>query len=118
MDYMPKIDDVITINLPDELTRGRIDRLVSKTLAIAELMNFTTGKTHGYRKGSMVPVRFARGSMGLPGWTVVSEEELQRDAKPEEVPPEKHEVRSMTHADIFGPAERKSKAKSNAAEAR
>lgn len=56
--------------------------------------------------------------MGLTGWTAIDEEELQRGAKPEEVIPEENDVRQMTHADIFGPAERKAKAKPDAAQAR
>lgn len=120
MSYTPQIDDTITVNLPDEMTRARIVKLVSKTLGIAELLSFTTSKSHSYRKGSMIPVRFGRGPMGLMGWTAVNEAELEAGAKPEEVPPEVNEVRAMTHADIFGPAERTGgkKGKSHAAEAR
>lgn len=114
--YEPKTGDVITINLPDEVTRATIIRMVSATAAIAELMNFTTAsKSHNYKKGDLVPCKFGRTITGLKGWTVVSENELQASAKPEEVKPDPIVVREATHADIFGKTERKSKGKTSAA---
>lgn len=115
MAYAPQIDDTITLELPDERTRARIVRLVSKSAAIAELLSFTTaGKSHNYKKGDMVPCCFRRTPSGLMGWVAINEKELEASKKPEEVPPEPELIREATHADIFGKAERKSKGKAHA----
>ncbi len=116
--YMPQVDDVITVELPDERTRAKIVRLVSATAAIAELQSFTTAsKSHNYRKGDLVPCKFGKTPSGLSGWVAVSEAELKKAERPEEVPPEPVIIREATHADIFGQVERKSKGKANAVSA-
>jgi len=115
MGYQPRIDDVITLQLPDEMTRARIERLYSKTPGLARLEHYTTNsKSHSYRKGDLVPCRYGRAKMGLNGWTAISEKELEDAAVPEEVPHESS-GREMTYGDIFGVPERKAKASNDAA---
>lgn len=75
--YVPKIGETITINLPDELTRGTIERVISDDAVIATLQHFTTARTsHNYRKGDLVPCRFEKLGMGIPGWRAVSDREM------------------------------------------
>lgn len=108
--YEPKVGDVITVELPDERTRATIERLVSDSAAIVRLNHFVTAtKSHNYRKGDLVPVRYGLLDMGLTGWHSVSERELAEATPPEpeaepviaaaeipEVPP----MREMTAGDL------------------
>lgn len=76
--YEPKEGDTITISLPDEITRGQIERVISDEAVIAKLLTFTmaVGKSHQYRKGDLVPCRFTRLGMGNMGWEAVSQREM------------------------------------------
>lgn len=80
--YVPKVGDTITIELPDERTRGTIERVISDVAAIARLQTFTTGvgKSHNYRKDDLVPCRFERLGMNVAGWRAVSEREMDEAA--------------------------------------
>lgn len=82
--YEPKVGDIITVLLPDERTRATIEKLISNTAAIVQLNHFVTAtKSHNYRKGDLVPVRYGTQDMGLPGWTAVSDKELAAATLPE-----------------------------------
>ncbi|HEY1806006.1 MAG TPA: hypothetical protein VGG45_16150 [Terracidiphilus sp.] len=105
-DYQPKIDDIITVELPDERTRGKIVKVVSPQMVIAQLEHFTTGsKSHPYKKGDFIPCRYQVGQpMNLKGWYAVPQSEL--DAAEEAPEPEPDApVREATAEDIFGKAE-------------
>lgn len=79
--YIPKVGDTITIELPDERTRGTIEKVISDTAVIARLQHFTTAKlSHNYRKDDLVPCKFERLSMNVPGWRAVSEREMDEAA--------------------------------------
>lgn len=74
--YVPKVGDVITLELPDERTRATIERVVSHDAAIAKLNTFTTSKSHSYRKGDLVACRFEVLGMNVRGWRAMSDREL------------------------------------------
>lgn len=79
--YIPKVGDTITIELPDERTRGTIEKVISDTAVIAQLQHFTTAKlSHNYRKDDLVPCRFGKLSMNMSGWRAVSEREMEEAA--------------------------------------
>lgn len=88
--YEPKVGDIITIELPDERTRGQIERVISDDAVIAKLMVFTTGRDHQYRKGDLIPCRFDGLSMNAQGWRVVSQREMdEAEAAREAAKPKK-----------------------------
>jgi hypothetical protein len=76
--YQPKVGDAITIALPDEVTRGVIERVISEEAVIASLSTYLTGagKSHQYRKGDLVPCRFDNVGMNQRGWRAVSQREM------------------------------------------
>lgn len=74
--YEPKIGDTITVELPDERTRAVIEKVISDEAAIAKLLSYTTSKSHSYKKGDLVACRFENLSMGITGWRVMSQREL------------------------------------------
>lgn len=75
--YVPKVSDTITVQLPDEATRAKIERVISDVAVIASLSTFTTARhSHSYRKGDLVPCRFETLGMGVPGWRAMSEREM------------------------------------------
>lgn len=80
--YEPKVGDAITISVPDEVTRGVIERVISPDAVIASLSTFLTGsgKSHQYRKGDLVPCRFDEIGMNQRGWKAVSQRELDEAA--------------------------------------
>lgn len=79
--YEPKVGDTITVQLPDEFTRAEIERVISDEAVIAKLKTFTTARaSHQYRKDDLVPCRFERLSMGVPGWRAISEREMDEAA--------------------------------------
>src|ERR1700685_3225747 len=92
--YEPKVGDIVTVDLPDERTRATIEKLISETAAIRRLNHSVTAtKSHNYRKGDLVPVRYMVLDMGLWGWRSVSEKELaeakptpEPEAEPEDLP--------------------------------
>lgn len=80
--YEPKIGDTITIQLPDEFTRGEIERVISDLAVIAKLKTFTTARaSHNYRKDDLVPCRFEKLSMNNSGWRAISEREMEEAAE-------------------------------------
>lgn len=83
-DWTPDVGNEITINLPDEVTRGTVERIISHSRLIAKIAHFTTNnKSHPYKKGDFVAAEYRRGSMGLPGWYEISQEDLDQAAAPE-----------------------------------
>lgn len=75
--YEPKVGDTITVELPDERTRAEVIKVISDTAVLARLATFTTAKgSHNYRKDDVIPCRFQKLGMGVPGWRVVSEREM------------------------------------------
>lgn len=74
--YNPKIGDHITLALPDELTRAEIIKIVTPETCLAKIIQYTTSKTHHYRKDEVVPCRFEVLSMNQRGWRAVSTREL------------------------------------------
>ena len=74
--YEPKVGDTITVEIPDERTRAVIERLISDEAAIAKLLSYTTSKSHTYKKGDLVACRFERLGMGISGWRVMSQREM------------------------------------------
>lgn len=73
--YQPKEGDTITIELPDERTRGTIVKVVSDETVVAKLIQYLTSRGT-YRKDDLVPCRFERLGMNVPGWRAVSQREL------------------------------------------
>lgn len=79
--YEPKPGDIITIELPDERTRGTVQKVISDTAVIAKLDHYTTGKgSHSYKKGDLVACKFEMLGMTVPGWRVVPQHELDESA--------------------------------------
>jgi hypothetical protein len=79
-EYEPKEDDLITVDLPDERTRGRIVSVISNRSVIARIEQFTTGgKSHNYKRNDLVACRFERDPrMNLNVWRAIPEGELER----------------------------------------
>lgn len=83
--FEPKVGDQITIDLPDERTRGEIVKVVSTTAVIAKLLTFlTASRSHSYRKGDIVPCLYAQVGMNQNGWRAVSEREMEAAARAQE----------------------------------
>lgn len=74
--YEPKVGDAITVELPDERTRAEVIKVISDTAVIAKLSTYTTSKSHNYRKGDLVPLRFQTLDMNIPGWRAVTQHEM------------------------------------------
>lgn len=88
--YQPQVDDVITVEIPDERTRAVIRQVVSPTTCLAEITQYTTSRSHNFKKGEIVPCRFEPLGFGVPGWRAVSQRELDAatvavEKKPEPV---------------------------------
>ena len=70
--FDPREGELITLNLPDEVTRAKIVKVVSPTKIAAEIAQYTTGnKSHSYKKGDFVAAEFKMGAMNLRGWYVI-----------------------------------------------
>lgn len=89
--YEPKVGDTITVDLPNERTRARIEKVISDTAVIAKITQFTTGRTsHNYNKDDLIACVYETLSMNSPGWRVMSERELaEAEAAAEPPPPKK-----------------------------
>lgn len=74
--YDPKVGETITLQLPDELTRAEIIKIVTPETCLAKLLQYTTSKTHQYRKDEVVPCRYETLTMNQRGWRAVSTREL------------------------------------------
>lgn len=74
--YQPKVGDEITVEVPDERTRAVIESLVSDTHCIARLLRYPVSKSHNYKKGDLVPCKHETLGMGVAGWRVISQREL------------------------------------------
>lgn len=88
--YMPKIGDQITISLPDEKTRGTIEKVISPEAVIAKLTQFTTAKTsHPYRKDDLIACKLRVDALNQRNWQVVPQRELEAAADAAEKKPKK-----------------------------
>jgi len=77
--YKPKEGDKITVDLPGEVTRAEITKVISEDAVVCVILGATIAKTpHGYLKGDMIMVRRGENSIGLECWVVVSDRELQQ----------------------------------------
>jgi len=77
MTYQPQIGDMATVNLPGEVTRAEIRKVVSDKAMIAELLTFTTAKDHAYKKGDLVPFRLKKSGLGQIIWEAIPEREIR-----------------------------------------
>lgn len=80
--YEPKVGDTITVELPDERARATIEGLVSDTAVTARLLNFPVSRSHNYKKGDLIACRLRKSNIGINGWHVVPERELQAAQEP------------------------------------
>lgn len=80
--YEPKVGDTITVELPDERTRATVEKVISDTAVIARLQHYMTSKSHNYKKDELIACRFETLSMGINGWRVMSERELDAAEQP------------------------------------
>ena len=108
--YDPKVGDPVTIELPDERTRGTIVRVISPTRIIAQITQFTTGnKSHNYKKDDFVAAEHRMGMMNIRGWYVIPQAQL--DAAPEPEPTEVEVTteppREMVEGDVLLPRKRR-----------
>lgn len=77
--YDPHVDEMVTLNLPDEVTRAKIVKVISPTRIVAKIMQYTTAnKSHNYKKDNYVAAEYRMGDMNLKGWYVISEDALDR----------------------------------------
>ena len=79
--YRPEVDDLITVMLPGERTRARIVSLTSETMAIAQIVTFTTSREHHYKKGDHIACRYTRDAFNQTSWEAIDERELDRSTK-------------------------------------
>lgn len=101
--HTPHIGDEITVHLPDERTRGTVERVISANQVIVKLVHFTTAsKSHSYKKGDYVPVEYRIDGMGLKGWHEIPPDRL--NAAPKDEP-----IRNMVAADFMTPAPKKAR---------
>lgn len=74
--YEPHVGEEITIELPDERTRASIESVVSPTHCLARLLRYPVSKSHQYRKGDLIACKHETLGMGISGWRVMSQREL------------------------------------------
>ena len=104
--YDPREGDMVTLNLPDEVTRAKIVKVVSPTKIVAEIAQYTTGnKSHNYKKGDFVAAEYRMGAMNLRGWYVIPQSAM--DAVQEA----RYEAQAFAEAPEPPPLKRKSKGK-------
>lgn len=69
---MPTMDQMITVDLPDERTRAKVVKVISDTACLAEIAQYTTAlKSHPYHKGDVVAVQLRKDAMGQQAWIAV-----------------------------------------------
>jgi hypothetical protein len=82
--YEPRVGDMATVNLPGEVTRGEIVRVINPQSIIVKLTVFTTSKDHDYRRFNMVPCRLKKDFANRLVWESIPEGELKASAEREE----------------------------------
>ena len=113
--FTPEIGALVTIELPGEITRAIVERIISPTRIIGRVDQFTTNnKSHDYKKGSLVAAEYRRGAMNLNGWYEIPQSVLDaanRDENPmvEVEAAEPAEPREMVEGDFSPPPKRKGK---------
>lgn len=107
--HTPAAGAVVTINIPDEIVRATVERVISDNRIIGKIMNFTTAsKSHAYKKDSFVAAEYRKGQLGIKGWYEISQDQLDAADEPKyEEPPTP--PREMVEADFALPRTRKAK---------
>lgn len=82
--YDPRVGDMATINLPGEVTRGEIVKVVTPQKIIVKLSTFTTSKDHSYRRFDHVPCQLKKDFAGRLVWEGIPESEIRESAEREE----------------------------------
>lgn len=106
--HTPEIGVEITVELPDERTRARVERIISANRIIVRLSHFTTAsKSHNYKKGDFVACQYRIGAMNLRGWHEIPQSQLDAAEEPE--PEESTQPREMIERDFMPARTRKAK---------
>lgn len=79
--YDPRVGDMATINLPGEVTRGEIVKVVTPQSVIVKLTTFTTSKEHNYRRFDHVPCRLKKDFAQRLIWESIPEDEIRASAE-------------------------------------
>jgi hypothetical protein len=85
--FIPAIDDLLTVSLPGEILRMPVIRVVDRDTVFCELDGnpLNPSKQHSYRKGDVVAVRRRKGALGET-WQAVDDRVLYA-RQPEETEP-------------------------------
>ena len=76
-DYEPKEGDIITVELPNERTRAKIEKVISDAACIARIMQYTTAfHSHPYKKDDLIACKFEEVGVRNQGWRLVSDREM------------------------------------------
>lgn len=107
--HTPDIGALVTINIPDEVVRATVERVISDNRIIGKIVNFTTAsKSHNYKKDSFVAAEFRKGPIGVKGWYEISQDQLDAASEPEYEEPAAP-PREMVEGDFALPRTRKAK---------
>lgn len=79
--YRPAVDDLITVMLPGERTRARIIALSGATMAVAQIVTFTTSREHHYKKDDHIACRYVIDGFNQTTWEAIDERELDRSTQ-------------------------------------
>ncbi len=81
--FVPKEGDFLNIQLPQELIRSVVQRVIDDdTVIVALTVNTPIAKTHSYKRGDFVPAKRQRGMLGEV-WAAVDERQLAAAADEE-----------------------------------
>lgn len=77
--YKPKVGDTITVTLPGEKIRARIDGVASEDAVVCTVLGAPIAKTgHGVMKDDVINVRRGDDSIGMEAWVMITEREMQQ----------------------------------------
>lgn len=62
--FVPQTGSMLTIELPGEILRAQVEKVVSKDAVVARIMSQPMARTHHYPKGALVACQRKRGIMG------------------------------------------------------
>ena len=82
MAYEPQAGMMATVNLPGEVTRAEIVKVLGPTVVLVKLAHFTTAKLqHGYSAGDKIACRLKESPLGQVIWEAIPESELNASTR-------------------------------------
>jgi hypothetical protein len=89
----PKVDGFLTVNVPGEILRFKVMKVITNDLVEGELLSVPMGRNpENLHKGDIVTVHRTVGDHGIEAWNLLTEREVQQNIRRHQLEQEQAEA--------------------------